>query len=174
MKLSKQTIIIAIILSVALFLIGQYTSVKFFFLTLPTEGGVKYVSTRMTGHSINPLWFSLTLALIPIMTILVWRYAPVFSTKRRVITVCILILAASVSLLLRREMIKSKARNLQPITILDYTDPANPQPKTVESNFPIETLNFELFTFAGLIVGSAIAFFSLSQKIATYESNQYP
>ena len=164
MKLSKQAVIIAIILSVALFFIGLYTWGNFFDLILPIVGNVKYLSTSMTGQFRYSMLFGLTLALIPIATILIWRFAPVFKKQRRVLTVCIIILALTVAVFARREIIKSKATNLQPTTILDYSDPSNPQPKTIESGIPIETLNFELFALAGLIVGSLIAFFSLRQN----------
>jgi hypothetical protein len=68
------------------------------------------------------------------------------------------------SVLVRREMIKSQAKNLPPTTVLDYTDPVNPQPKTIESGIPVSTLKFELFALAGLVTGSVISFFSLRQK----------
>jgi hypothetical protein len=164
MKPSKQAVIIAIILSAGLFFIGLYTWGKFFDLILPIVGNVKYLSTSMTWQFKYSKLFGLTLALIPIATILIWRFAPIFNKQRRILTVCIIILALTVAVFSWREIIKAKATNLQPTTILDYSDPSNPQPKTFESGIPIESLNFELFALGGLIVGSLIAFFSLRQN----------
>lgn len=164
MKPSKQAVIITFILSVGLFFIGLYTWGRFFDLILPIVGNVKYLSTSMTGQFRYSMLFGLTLALIPVATILIWRFAPVFSKQGRILTVCIIILAMTLTVFSRREIIKAKATNLQTTTILDYSDPSNPQQKTIESGIPIESLNFELFALAGLIVGSLIAFFSLRQN----------
>ena len=164
MKPSTKTVIIAIILSIALFVVGQYTWGKLFFLLLPIVGDVKYFETSLNGHFINSMMFSLTLALIPIATIIIWRFAPVIKAQRKILTVCIIVLVVTISVLVRREMIKSRARHLQPTTVLDYTDPANPQPKTIERGIPVSTLNFELFALAGLVIGSVVSFFSFRQK----------
>lgn len=164
MKLSTQTIIIAIILSIVLFFVGLYTWGNIFNALLPIVGDVKYIDTSLNGQFINSLLFSLTLALIPITTILVWKLAPVFKTQRKILTVFIIIIAVTASLLVRREMIKYQARHLQPTTSLDYTDQSNPQPKTFETGIPVSALNFELFAFAGLVIGGAISFLSLKQR----------
>ncbi len=164
MKPSTRTIIIAIILSIALFFIGQYSWGDIFITILPIVGNVKYLETSLNGQFINSMFFSLILALTPIVTILIWKFAPIFNTQRKILTVCIIVLTMTASVLVRREMIKSQAKHLQPTTVLDYTDPANPQPKTIESGIPVSTLKFELFALAGLITGSVISFFSLRQK----------
>lgn len=166
MKYSKQLIIITIILSsVILFFVGLYTWSTFFELILPIVGNVKYWSTSLTGQFRDSMLFGLSLALIPIATILVWRVGPVFTKQRKALAVFIIILSMVVAVFGRREMIKLHAKNLQATTILNYSNPSNPDPKTIETGIPIETLNFELFIFGGLIVGSLIAFFSLRQNI---------
>lgn len=164
MKTSTRTIFIALILSIALFFIGQYSWTDIFITMLPIVGNVKYFETSLNGQFINSMFFSLTLALIPIVTILIWKFAPIFNTQRKILAVCIIVLTITTSVLVRREMIISQAKRLQPTTVLDYTDPANPQPKIIESGIPFSTLKFELFAFAGLITGSVISFFSLRQK----------
>lgn len=164
MKPSTQTIIITIILSVVLFFIGQYLWSDFFISILPIVDNVDYFDSSLNIHFINTIVFSLTLALIPITTVLIWKYAPVLKTQRKFLTVCIIILAMTFSVFVRREMIKYQANHLQPTTVLDYTDPANPQPKTIKSGIPVSTLKFELFTLVGLVTGSIISFFSLRQK----------
>jgi len=164
MKLSTLTIIIAIILSAALFFVGQYYWSNLFTVLLPVVGDVKYFDTGLNDQFISTMRFSLTLALIPIAAILIWRYAPVLKPQRKVLTVCIIILAMTISVLIRREMIKFQAKHIQKTTILDYSDLANPQPKTVETGIPVSTLHFELYALTGFAAGSVISLFSLRQK----------
>lgn len=164
MKLSTPTIIIAIILSIALFCTGQYLWGNIFIALLPIVGGVKYFEASLAGQFINSLFFSLTIALIPIATILIWKCAPIVKTQRKVLTVFIIVIAVTVSIIVRREMIRYQARQLQSWTVLDYTDPSNPQPKAIECGIPVSKIYFEVYAFAGLVIGSVISFLSLRQR----------
>ena len=150
MKLSTRTIIIGIVLSIVLFFAGYYSWVKLFFALLPVVNNVSYTETSPTGLFINPFLFSLTIALIPIATILIWRFAPVLKPQRKILTVCIIVICVAASILVRREMIKYKASHLQPTII--------------ESSIPVSSLNFEIYALAGLITGSMISFISLRQR----------
>jgi len=132
--------------------------------TLPKVGDVKYQADTLTAPFRQSLGFALTLALIPISAILIWRFAPIFATQKKILTVVIIVIAMTLSVVARREMIKYQARHLQPTTVLDYSDPTNPQPKTIESLISVSTLNFELFALAGLVTGCIISFLSLRQK----------
>jgi hypothetical protein len=164
MKLSAKTIIITIILSVILLIVGFYSWNYLFMVTLPFVGDVKYQADSLTAPFRQSVVFALTLALIPISAMLIWRYAPIFTTPKKILTVVIIVIAMTLSVVARREMIKYQARHLQPTTVLDYSDATNPQPKTIESIIPISTVNFELFAFAGLVTGCIISFFSLRRK----------
>ena len=163
-KLSTQTIIIAAILSIVLFVVGWYSWGDIFIALLPIGGNVNYFETSFSGQFSNSLLFSITLALLPIATIFIWKFAPIFRTHRKILTLCIIVIAMIVSVLLRREMIKYRARHLQPTTILDYADPSDPRPMTIETGIPVSTIHFEIFTFGGLVLGSLISFLSLRQR----------
>lgn len=164
MKLSTPTIIIAIILSIALFFAGQYLWGNIFTALLPIVGDVKYFETSLAGQFINSLFFSLTIALIPIATILIWKFAPILKTQRKVLTVFIIVIAVTVSIIVRREMIRYQASQSQSTTFLYHTESSNPQPKTIESGIPVSKIYFEVFAFAGLVIGSVISFLSLRQR----------
>lgn len=164
MKLSKQSIVIAILLSTALFFTGRYVWNNYYDLLLPVVGNVKYVSATITGEYRNLNLFGLTLALIPVAAMLIWRFAPVTSMQRRMLTVCIIVLSIAVSVFARREIIRTKATNIQSATKPDNTDLSDSQLSNSQSGIPIESLKFEQFAFAGLIAGSLIAFYSLRQK----------
>lgn len=164
MKPSKQTVVIAIIVAVVLFFVGLSTWGKLLALLLPIVGNTKYLSTSMAGQFRNSILFGFTLALIPIATIFIWRFAPVFKPQRRVLTGCIIIVVMTISVLVRREMVKLKATNLPPTTTIDYSDLSNSQSRAIESGIPIETVKFELFACAGLVIGGIIAFFTLREN----------
>lgn len=166
MKLSKQSIVIAILLSAALFFTGRYVWSNYYDLLLPVVGNVKYVSTSITGEYRNLNLFGLTLALIPVAAMLIWRFAPVISIHRRMLTVCIIMLSITVSVFARREIIRTKATNIQSATKPGNTGTSDPQLSNSQAGIPFESLKFEQFAFAGLIAGSLIAFYSLRQKKA--------
>ncbi len=132
--------------------------------TLPIVGDVKYQANTLTAPFRQSLVFALTLALIPISAILIWRYAPIFSTPNKILTVVIVVITMTLSVVSRQEMIKYQARHLQPTIVLDYSDPTNPQPKTIEALIPVSTFNFELFALAGLVTGCIISFFLFRRK----------
>jgi hypothetical protein len=171
-KLSIITIIIAVILSIALFLAGMQYWGSIFTSLLPIVGDVTYTSNSLTGQSMDLLKIGLILASIPIITILLWRFAPVVKTQRRVLVACIIVLAMIISVIGRREIIKSRARNLQPTEIIDFSDLANPTPKLIKTGIPVSSLKFDLFALIGLIGGSIISYFSLREKSSRHTSEQ--
>lgn len=166
MKPSIKTILIAIILSVILFIIGVESWGSIFTLLLPIVGDVKYASTDLGSMIQGSLLFSLALALIPIVTVLIWKFASVETRQKKALTVLIILVTITSFVVIRREMIKYQARHIQPTTVLDYSDPANPQPKAIEVHIPVSTLNFELYALAGLVAGSLISFFTLRERTA--------
>jgi hypothetical protein len=160
MKLSKQTIVIAIILSIVLFAAGICIWDKLYMLILPKIGNVKYFETSMTGQYIIFFLPCLALALIPIAAILVWRYAPVFSMQRKLLSVGIITGVMIISVLARREMISYKARQLELSALVDLPNPSGP----VQIGIATSELRFEQYILGGLIAGSIISFFVLREK----------
>ena len=164
MKLSRQTIRVAVILSILLFIVGLYTWGNIFVALLPIVGAVKYLDAGLSSQYINMLLFCLTLALIPIATILVWKLASIVKTNKKILTVCLIFAGITVSVLLRREMIKYQARHIQPMTVLDYSDPRNPHLKALDIGIPVSTINFEGYALAGLVAGAVISFFAFRPR----------
>ena len=164
MKLSTRIVVVAVILSVALFVIGTYSWGDIFTALLPRIGNTGYLDTNLTGRFSSSTLFGLTLALIPIVTIVIWRFAPVVNAQRRILTVCIIVLAIIASVQIRREMIKLQARDMQSTIVLDYSDPVQPRPQAITNGIPVSNLKFEVFALAGLLAGAIISFFSVRQK----------
>jgi hypothetical protein len=158
-KLSKATISLAIILSVILFFIGLFIYGPFTVLMLPHVNRVKY-QADVEGFFKNTLLFSCTLALIPVVTILIWRFGPVISKGKRMLTALIIVFAILISVLARRGMIKSEANGL-PGTNTGKFSSDGPETGTVVSLIPMKILYFDLFAFTGLLAGSIIAYYTL-------------
>src|SRR5262245_26499516 len=123
-----RTLISTIIISIVLFIIGFYTWGRFLEFILPAVGNVTYYATSFGTDFRNSLLFSLTLALIPLATILIWKLAPVINKQRKVLTVCVILLSMIALVWTRREIIKAQARNLRHITELVSSDPNIPTP----------------------------------------------
>ena len=95
---------------------------------------------------------------------LIWKFAPIFTTQKRILVIGIILIAMTLFVATRREMIKDQAKHLQSTAILDYSDPTNLRSKTIEYGISVSTINFELFALGGLVTGSIISFFTLRQK----------
>jgi hypothetical protein len=155
MRSAKSTIIITISLSIVLFLIGLYSYNSYITLTLPSIENVKYSTTDVADAFRQPLYFGLTLGLFPIIIIFLWRVTPILTINKKLLTICILLVFMISFIIVRREMIKSQARYLQP---------TSQNIETFQSHIPLSSINFELFAIAGLVTGGIVSFFSLGQK----------
>ena len=165
MRFSFKTIIVTVLISVTLLFVGFFSWDKIFDLLLPNVEEVKYLSTSFTESFRQILVFSLTLALIPISSILIWRFAPIISIKKKILTIVIIFVSIVFFIAIRREMIKYYARHLEPTSVIDHFDTSdNPQFKKTENRIPVSTLIFEWYAFAGLITGSFISIVSLRAK----------
>ena len=165
MRFSFKTIIVTVLISVTLLFVGFFSWDKIFDLLLPNVEEVKYLSTSFTESFRQILVFSLTLALIPISSILIWRFAPIISIKKKILTIVIIFVSIVFFIERRREMIKYYAMHLEPTSVIDHFDTSdNPQFKKTENRIPVSTLIFEWYAFAGLITGSFISIVSLRAK----------
>lgn len=150
MKSSARIVFIAIMASIALFIIGLYCWGDIFEILLPDVGNAKYVADNFTDTFKNSIYFGLILASIPIMTILVWKFAPILNTKRKILTVFVIVFTLLTSILMRSKMVEFQAKSLQPIVF--------------ENHIPLSTLKFELFALAGVLFGTAVSFYTLREK----------
>jgi uncharacterized protein (DUF2225 family) len=154
------SIVIGMILSVIFFFAGIFSYEFFFERTLPIIGNVKYLDNSMTGQFKKLLAYSLTLGLIPLSTVLIWKFAPVYLIKRKILTVIIISSCIFLAGLFRYEKIKSRAKEMDE---LQRGINARPENK-IEFHIPIDEVNIESYMFSGLLLGSLISYFSLKQK----------
>jgi hypothetical protein len=166
MKPAAQKTIFTILVSLSLFFIGYLTWPSIFMWILPVVGDVKYFESCFGSMFDNNLLFGLTLALIPVSAILIWKFGHIIKSPQRISTVCIIVIAIVTAIGIRRTIVKSTARNMKPITVIDYSDPSFPVTQSIEKGIPVNTLHFETFALGGLIAGSIISFFALRQKRA--------
>jgi hypothetical protein len=165
MKTSALTIAITTITAFLLFFFGVYSYGWFFQWILPRIDGVSFIETHLGGQFTGMLGYALTLALIPIGATLLWRFAPIRPTKRRLLTILIVLTSVVFAGFLRREWL-----------IFESSFYLKGLPKslgdTVLVQVPIENFNVTTFMFAGLLLGIAISYFTLRRKTRTEECLQ--
>lgn len=159
MKQSKTAIILAIAISVILFLTGFLTSGIIYVYLLPKVDNVFYQDAELNGHFISTLIFSVTLALIPILLLLTWRLSPITEKRKKAASVVTVVLCMATSLVVRQQIIKSYLSKLA-ITM-------NLSNEKSHIIYPIDKVNFELYLVLGLCVGCVVSYFLYKQEKIT-------
>ncbi|HMD00252.1 MAG TPA: hypothetical protein VKH37_08865 [Ferruginibacter sp.] len=123
-------------------------------ILLPKVDGGHYSVTHIAGPSHIALSFSIVLGLFPISIFLVWKFAPIISSGRRLISIGIVILAMAITVVCRREMIKGFFSN----------KPDAPTINDIRLYYPVEQTHYEYYLMAGLCAGLGICFFALRPR----------
>ncbi len=157
MKTTILTTILTILLSVILFFIGIYFYEQFYEWTHPNIEGISYQVTSLGGSFNGMLIFALTLALIPFSAFFTWKFAPVVTTKRRLLNIAILLICVIVVTVARREWLVFQAnRYLKGLS------------RGFENKFqfqiPVENFNVTTYLLLGLLAGTVISYFALKQS----------
>jgi hypothetical protein len=150
MRVSKSTLLFLLFFSLSLLWAGFFNHGRFIVWALPKVTGLKYQSTHVGGQFLNALLFGLTFALIPMASFVIWKYGPVISALRRVLTIAIIVLSVFLGLYARQQWVKSHAVNTA-------------EPTGVDSFINMDQLHFENYMFCGLTIGSVLSFFLLRQ-----------
>jgi hypothetical protein len=85
----------AIIISIALFILGQLFFVRLFEFLEPKITGILFEITERDRALKTSLLFSLTLALIPIVLVLIWRLASITSVNKKLASMATILALAS-------------------------------------------------------------------------------
>lgn len=160
MRLSKITIIVTIILFVVLFLVGMRSYSSFFNLTLPKIDGVVYQADSAAGSFTMPLIYSLTIATIPVATILLWKRANIHSATKRVLVPLILLVCIAITSLLRQYKLTTEIKKTAEIT-RSINEQTNENTKTTIS---VDKLDMEKYMLIGLIAGIIVVYFTMRPK----------
>lgn len=149
-KIGKVTL--TILSSVLIFISGLYLWGTIFELILPHVEGAYYQTIDFGGSFRSGLLFSLVLSLSPLLISLIWRFAPIISTNKKLMCIGIVIVMMAMGIFLRRQMI---------IGAIEDIKRYSPNGSVVISS---DEVSFHLYLLAGLIAGCIIAFLTLKQK----------
>jgi len=145
-----------LILSIALFILGQIVFIKFFQFLEPNVNGVLFQITEQKGKIKTSLLFSLTLAFVPILLLLTWRLSPINLLSKKIgsgLTILIFILLA---IWIHRQAVKSY------FTRVDKNLISVDQNKNVV--YPIDPAPFVYYMFVGMLFGCIASYFLFRQR----------
>jgi hypothetical protein len=152
MQNEKKLITTGVLLSIVFFIIGWITSSDFFWLTAPQVKGITYVDSSMTQVFFNLFVYSLTISLIPICCVVIWRKAPIVSIKRRILSVILILAFTTAGVFVGYDITFFRAKKLKASILKGITN---------DATMPVATENS---MFLGLIVGSVTSYFLLRKK----------
>jgi hypothetical protein len=147
--ISNQTRIIGGIVSIVLFIVGLMCWGRIFAWLLPKAGDVVWQMEHLSDGFRSSLIFGLTLALIPVGAILLWKFAPINRPGKRAISICILLAGIVLSIYVRRELIEF-------VSVSPIPD--------IKMHVPVSQAKFDIYALAGLISGCAVAWLLLKEK----------
>jgi hypothetical protein len=151
MKHSVRRFIQLILVSIALFILGQLVFVRLFEFFEPKVDGILFQVTGTNKKVKTSILFSLTLVLIPALTILTWRLAPIISSTKRFASALIILIFIIVAIFLRHQEVKTFfIRVVKPIVV------ANNKTNVI---YPIDPANFVDYMLGGLCLGCLVSFF---------------
>ena len=156
MKSSKATIIAVLAISTLLFLAGRFAYTYFFQIAEPNIDGVSFEVTSGNGVINTSLLFSGTLLLIPILIYILWRLAPIKSSRRRIVSILIVLLFISIGIFIRHQEVKTYfTRVVRPALLT--------KGKT-QIVYPIDPVNFVYYILGGLFLGLIASWLLLKQS----------
>ena len=101
---------------------------------IPNNGNAQIVSTRLSSQFFDSIYFGLSLAIIPILIMLSWKFA-----TNKVMPSILIILFSTIGFFLRFTMLKFL------IIASNYSD--------LKANLFLEEINFSIYIFFGSLIG---------------------
>ena len=163
MKPSAKTFIQIVIVSIALFILGQLVFIRLFEFFEPNVDGILFQVTEINRRIKTSILFSLTLVFIPLLTIVTWRFAPIISMTKKIASALSIIIFIIIAIFLRHQEVKTFfIRVIKPIVLAN---------NKTNVTYPIDPVNFVYYMFAGLCVGCLVSYFLFRQNKIYGSSN---
>lgn len=156
MSNSKAIYIPALILSVVLFIMGQIFFVSVFSFFEPAVEGITFQITELNTIVKTSVLFSLLLALIPVLIVLVWRSGKIILLNRRIAAVLIVLLFISAAILVRHYFVKMYFTRIVNPALL----PGGEKIMT----YPLDPVNFVYYMYVALVLGAIVSYFMFRSK----------
>ncbi len=163
MNLTRQLYIRTLLISTALFIVGQLVFKPFFEFLEPGFDLISFRVIEIHKGIRTSLLFSSTLFLIPIFILLTWRFSQIITAFKKTAAAFIILIFVTASLWIRHIEVKAYYTYLLKNNLIYIKDnkPVNPS---------IDPVNFVYYMFGGLCVGCIFSFLILRQKNVKNES----
>ena len=156
MKLSAKIFIQIVIVSIALFILGQLVFIRLFEFFEPNVDGILFQVTEINRRIKTSILFSLTLVFIPLLTIVTWRFAPIISITKKIASALSILIFIIVAIFLRHQEVKTFfIRVIKPIVLVN---------NKTNVTYPIDPVNFVYYMLAGLCIGCLVSYFLFRQN----------
>jgi hypothetical protein len=167
MKPTRQLYIRILLISVTLFILGQFIFKPFFEFLEPGFDLITFNVIEIQKGIRTSILFSLTLFLIPIFILLIWRLSQVTTPSKKTESVFVILFFIAASLWIRHIEVKSYYTYLLHNNLIYLKD-------NLPVNAPIDPVNFVYYMFGGLCIGCIFSYFLVRQKNMKDESIKKP
>ncbi len=133
MKIKTVKKIYFILIAILLFFIGSRFYMEFLNYIIPNNGNAQIVSTRLSSQFFEPIYFGLSLAIIPILIMLSWKFV-----TNKIMSLIFIIGFSLFGFLI-------ELRNLKLIISFQLND--------YKQAIAIEDINFSTYLFFGSLIG---------------------
>lgn len=146
----------AVFLAILLFVAGKWLFVYLFGFFEPTVNGISFQITERPGIIKTSTLFACTLVLMPAITAMIIRFAPIVSTGSKIAALATIVVFAAVTIFIRHAEVKSYFNYL-----VKNKNLLNGKPSII---YPIDPVNFVYYMMAGFFAGCVVAFFLFRRR----------
>ena len=152
MILNRKIFVRTLLISLIFFIVGLTAFTQLLTLLEPNIEGIEFV---IAGNW-TAFLFSLTLALIPVLTFVTWQLSRINFLYRKIFSISIIILAIAAALFVRHQQVKTFfTRVVRPLLL------TNGKTHVI---YPIDPRNFVYYLLGGLLAGCTFSYLLLRQK----------
>lgn len=110
-----------------------------------------------------PLIYSLTLAAIPVATILLWKQANIHSPAKRALVPLVLLVCITIATVLRQYKLTTEIKKTAEITqsINKHTN------GNIKTTISVDKLDIEKYMLVGLVAGIVVVYLTMRTKAPT-------
>ena len=156
MNRSAKTYIQIGLVLIALFILGQLAFTSLFEFFEPKVEGIFLQVTETNRKIKTSVLFSLTLVLMPVLTIITWQFAPIVSLAKKITSALFILIFIIIAIFLRHQEVKTFfIRVVKPVVLVN--DKTN-------AIYPIDPVKFVYYMLVGLCVGCLVSYFLLRQN----------
>lgn len=161
----KIEIILLILTSVILFIVtlSQFSAISN--LLIPKIENLNFYSSNLNEQFKSSLYFSIIVAIAPILVYFTWKLAKIRVMKHKIISILIVIIFMIISILSRLQILKIKFNDLPNIT--------TEADQVIKNAISIKSLNYEYYLLIGLLLGCLTVYIIFRNKL-NYKKNEIP